>query len=188
MGLRRDPDHRGAGEPRQQARHSGHRRGRRDPDHLPYREPYLRRLRRTAPASGPCDRRYGGRPFLPALRHRHPESVPRPVQDAPLPRFQPGRRFHHHPAAGEDALSPQGTRFQTGHGLDQTPRVDHRGETRAQLYEGGNRGHVPERRVLRVQLLRHPVGFPAVLRQESHRPEGGGERRPGGHGEQAHPL
>jgi Membrane carboxypeptidase/penicillin-binding protein len=50
------------------------------------------------------------------------------------------------------------------------------------------RGHVPECGVLRLQLLRHPVRLPAVLRQEPHRSYRGGERRPGGHGQQAYPL
>ena len=59
----------------------------------------------------------GSQPF----RHRHPQPVPRSVQDAPVPRFQSGWRLHHHPAAGEDPLPPQGARLQAGHDLDQAP-------------------------------------------------------------------
>ncbi len=61
--------------------------------------------------------------------------------------------------------------------------VDHGAEARIQLYEGGDRRHVPQYGRIRLERLWHQVGGAHLLQQGARRAERAGGGRAGGRGE-----
>ena len=195
---------RGAGESPQQPCHGDLFRGRQGHRHLLRAEPFLRSVRRSFPGRfdapyparrtrGAADRRgadrHRGRPFQNPFGHRHPLAGPCGSEDRAVAEHLAGRRLDHHAAAGQEPLSARHGAQPRAAGPQRQARhveaqgVDHGPQARIQLYQGGDRRHVPQYGGVRLQRLRHQVRGPYLLQQGASRAERAGGRRAGGRGE-----